>query len=244
MDVEKEQALVQEPSESAEAAAKPAVPKKKAKKPPARLPTKKRAGRKAVGASRPFPASSFEEALTFAREVFNLGSGQPVRRLTVFDHLGKAPESSASRMLITNSGRYGLTKGSYVAEQLEITPEGRKAVDEGVPKREQIGARIRLAILDIPSFQKLYERFTNSKLPAKAVLIDAIKYVGVPAEFAEECRYVYRKPSTPRPFANARRSRPNRFDRAPTRRDSSGDKHRYVFNARRPRGHHTGARDL
>ncbi len=136
--------------------------------------------------ARPFPASTFQEALEFAKELFVVGSGQPVRRLTLFDHLGKAPDSGASRMLITNSNKYGLTKGSYVAEQLELTPEGRTAVDDSVSKREQVQCRARLAILNIEPFRQLYERFTNSKLPAKAVLTDAIKEFGVPDEFAEE----------------------------------------------------------
>lgn len=136
--------------------------------------------------SRPFPAGSFEESLAFAHEMFVVGSGQPVRRLTLFDHLGKAPESGSSRMLIVNSNRYGLTKGSYAAEQLELTEDGRKAVDESVSKREQASARVKLAILQIPPFRQLYERFTNARLPAKAVLTDAIGEFGVSPQFAEE----------------------------------------------------------
>jgi hypothetical protein len=148
----------------------------------------KATGRKARASrgSRPFPAASFEESLAFAHEMFVVGSGQPVRRLTLFDHLKKAPESGPSRMLIVNSNRYGLTKGSYVAEQLELTEDGRKAVDESVPKQEQASVRARLAIIQILPFRQLYERFTNVRLPAKAVLIDALKEFGVPAEFAEE----------------------------------------------------------
>jgi hypothetical protein len=139
-------------------------------------------------ATRPSPDAygSFEESLAFAHEIFVVGSGQPVRRLTLFDHLKKAPESGGSRMLIVNSNRYGLTKGSYVAEQLELTEDGRRAVDETVSKREQTSVRAKLSILEIPPFQRLYERFTNARLPAKAVLIDAIKEFGAPAHFAEE----------------------------------------------------------
>jgi hypothetical protein len=94
---------------------------------------------------RPFPASSFQEALEFAKELFQIGAGQPVRRLTLFDHLGKAPDSGPSRMLITNSNRYGFTRGSYVAEHLELTPDGLKAVDDAIPKREQRRAWATLA---------------------------------------------------------------------------------------------------
>src|SRR5205807_546077 len=80
----------------------------------------------------------------------------------------------------------GLTKGSYVAEQLELTADGRKAVDDGFPRREQAQARAKLAILDIEPFKQLYERFKNAKLPARGVLVDGIKEFGVPDEFAEE----------------------------------------------------------
>ena len=60
---------------------------------------------------RPFPAAIFEESLEFSQKIFVVGSGQPVKRLTLFDELGKSPESGPSRQLIINSGRYGLTKG-------------------------------------------------------------------------------------------------------------------------------------
>ncbi|CAH2399594.1 hypothetical protein [Mesorhizobium escarrei] len=141
---------------------------------------------KRVRTPRPFPASSFEEALTFARELYRVGSGQPVRRLTLFNDLGKAPDSGPSRMLITNSNRYGLTKGSYASEHLELTADGLKAVDEQVPVREQRRAWGKLAIQDIEPFRTLYERFVNARLPTRAVLIDALKETGVAADAAEE----------------------------------------------------------
>ncbi|QKD06091.1 hypothetical protein EB235_04205 [Mesorhizobium loti R88b] len=135
---------------------------------------------------RPFPASSFEEAIAFARDLHRVGSGQPVRRLTLFNDLGKAPDSGTSRMLITNSNRYGLTKGSYASEHLELTSDGLKAVDEQVPERERRRAWAKLAIQDIEPFRAVYERFVNARLPARAVLIDALKEAGVAADAAEE----------------------------------------------------------
>jgi hypothetical protein len=84
---------------------------------------------------RSFPASTFEEPLEFAAAVFRIGSGQPVKRLTLFDQLGKSPESGGSRQLIINSGRYGLTRGGVQAENIELTPEGQKAVDEQINAR-------------------------------------------------------------------------------------------------------------
>ncbi|WP_181164942.1 hypothetical protein [Mesorhizobium sp. B2-9-1] len=89
-------------------------------------------------------------------------------------------------MLITNSNRYGLTRGSYAADQLELTEDGLKAVDEQVPARERRRAWAKLAIQDIDPFRAVYERFTNARLPARAVLIDALKETGVSADAAEE----------------------------------------------------------
>ncbi len=135
---------------------------------------------------RPFPACSFEEALEFARAIFDYGSGQPVRRISLFDHLKKSPESGPSRQLITNANKYGLAEGGYQAEQLKLTEDGARAVDDDIPKREQVKARIKLAIEGVEPFKGLYDRFVGNKLPARAALIDAVKDFDVPAEMAEE----------------------------------------------------------
>lgn len=137
-------------------------------------------------AQRSFPASTFEEPLEFAKQVYRIGSGQPVKRLTLFDQLGKSPESGSSRQLIINSGRYGLTRGGMQADNIELTPEGQKAVDEQALPREQARLRAELAISRVESFQKLYDKFVGNKLPAHAVLIDAAKDAGIEADHAPE----------------------------------------------------------
>ena len=135
---------------------------------------------------RPFPACSFEEALGFAIEIAKYGSGQPVRRLSFFDHLQKSPESGPSRQLITNASKYGLIEGSYAAEYLKLTEDGARSVDDELPKREQAKARIKLAIDFIDPFKKLYVRFAGIKLPARNALIDAVKEFGVAKDLVEE----------------------------------------------------------
>lgn len=135
---------------------------------------------------RNFPAGSFEEAVEFAKSIFRVGSGNPIRRLTLFNELGKSPESSASRQIITNSGKYGLITGSYKADQLALTPDGIRAIDEEGPSRDRAKARIKLAIQDVELFRALYERFVGNKLPARSVLIDAAKESGVSDDAVEE----------------------------------------------------------
>lgn len=137
-------------------------------------------------ATRPFPACPFEEAVAFAKSLREYGSGQPVKRLSFFDHLQKSPDSSGSRMLITNANKYGLTKGGYSAEHLELTPDGVKVVDDELPPREIARAKIKLALEDIVIFKGLYDRFVGNKLPARAALIDAAKDFEVAGELAEE----------------------------------------------------------
>lgn len=109
-----------------------------------------------------------------------------MRRLTLFNELGKSPESSASRLMITHANKYGLISGGYQAEQLQLTSDGLHAIDEEGSSRERTRARIKLAIEDIEIFKGLYERFVGNKLPARAVLIDAAEELGVEANAVEE----------------------------------------------------------
>lgn len=135
---------------------------------------------------RPFPAGPFEDALAFAKDIYNLGSGTPVRRLTLFDHLQRTPDSGPSRMLITNANKYGLIKGSYTSDQLELTPDGKKVCDENASPREAARLKAKLAIVDIAPFNALYEKFTNAKLPPRATLIDSMREAGTEGDHLEE----------------------------------------------------------
>ncbi len=110
--------------------------------------------------------------MTLARALQDFGAGHKVRRLTLFDKLGKSPDSGPSRQLITNSSKYGLTKGSYKAEYIEPTPDGRTATSSEVAPHQQIRARFKLAIENVPPFKLLYDNFKGNKLPAQAVMRD------------------------------------------------------------------------
>ena len=129
--------------------------------------TRRRAG------MRPFPASSFMQASELAEAMLEIGGGaREVRRVTLFDHLGRSPESGPSRQAVTNSGRYGLTEGSYQAETLRLTDDGLRAVNQDASPRERARAQFRLAIEGIPPFKALYDRFAGNKLPAQQVMRD------------------------------------------------------------------------
>src|SRR5687768_15237059 len=137
--------------------------------------------------NRSFPAAPFEEALELPLAIQRIGSGEKVRRLTLFEQLDKSPESSQSRMMITNSSRYGLTTGSYSAEWLELTSKGRQATSGEASPREQLEARFELAIEGIPPFKLLYDRFKDHRVPTHAVMRDALAEESYQEDELQEC---------------------------------------------------------
>lgn len=80
-----------------------------------------------------------------------------------------------------------MTKGSYTAEYLELTPEGDLATAGDVAPREQLAARFKLAIEPIPVFKSLYAAQNRNRLPATTVLEDLVKEHGIPSEDSKEC---------------------------------------------------------
>jgi len=160
-------------------------PKKPAAQTAAATEEPKSGGRKGR-ANRPFPSASYSEAEAFARAIYEIGSGHPVRRLTVFDELKKSPESSASREIVTNANKYLLVKGGYQAETLGLTDEAIAIFSDSTPHREKLRTRVILAIDSVPAFKTLYERFSGNRRPANSALVDAARDAGVPQEYLNE----------------------------------------------------------
>jgi hypothetical protein len=160
------------------------------KRAPKRLTRKKKKSPKRLvgrAASKAFPTFSFQESLEIAEAIHAHAAGGKIRRLTLFDAIKKSPDSGSSRMLVTNSARYGLTTGSYQAEHLELTPKGRIATDPDANPKERLKARFELAIGNIPPFKTLYEKLAGNKLPAKPVIYDILREAGIPEGDAAKC---------------------------------------------------------
>jgi len=137
--------------------------------------------------ARPYPASPFQEALPLAEAIHQYAAGERVRRLTLLKQLEKSPTSSGTRMLITNSTRYGLTVGGYEAEWLELTELGAVASDPNTLPREKLAAQFKLAIENVAPFQLLYSEYRGKKLPFHDVLKDALMEAGYEIEKLSEC---------------------------------------------------------
>lgn len=141
--------------------------------------------------NRPFPSETFEDALVIGNGIQEHASGQPVRRITLLDKLGKSPDSGLTRALITASGKYGITNGSYGAETLELTPDGKVATDPDASPRARAQARFKLAIADVEAFRLLHDRFKGNKLPAKTVMEDTLAEANVESDIRAECVDVF-----------------------------------------------------
>jgi hypothetical protein len=138
-------------------------------------------------AARPYPTSSFRDALPLGEAIHRYASGQRVRRLTLLKQMDKSPTSSSTKMLITNSGKYGITTGSYAAEWLSLTDTGSLASSPGPPTKGKFKAQFQLAIEGIPPFSVLYTEYRSKKLPSHDVMKDVLRDHKVPDELLQEC---------------------------------------------------------
>ena len=114
-------------------------------------------------------------------------SGDKVRRLTLLQKMNKSPTSGPTKTMITNSGKYGITKGSYVAEYLELTEKGRAAVDAAKAPRERRQASFDLAVHSVAPFKLLYDQYKDKRLPEREVMKDVLKDSEITIPDLDEC---------------------------------------------------------
>lgn len=142
---------------------------------------KKSRGRKNM----PFASMPASDCFIIAEAIWKYASGQKIRRLTLFDQIGKSPDSGPSRTMITASSKYGFTQGGYQAEYLELTPDGYIAFNPEESSVNKLKAKFKLIIEGNEYFYKIYENYKNMKLPIKSVIIDFLKEIGLENEFRE-----------------------------------------------------------
>jgi hypothetical protein len=140
-----------------------------------------------------FPRISLSKAMELANAIYELGEGEPIRRRTIFDKLGKSPDSGPSRVLITasNSG-YGLTTGGYQAELLGLTERGKQAAASQFPVKK-IEA-IYEALYSNEIFTSFVNRFNDRGVPIDEVAIEFLKSNhNLSQDDAEACWSVFKE---------------------------------------------------
>jgi hypothetical protein len=130
---------------------------------------------------------AFSEVVKFAEAIQLHGAGQPMRRLTLFEKLERSPDSSTSQRLVGYCARYGLIKGSYLSEFLELTEGGAVATSPESNPRDRLRARFKLAIEGVTAFNYLYEKNKGNRLPSPEVLQDSLVDIKVDPNQRKQC---------------------------------------------------------
>ena len=121
-----------------------------------------------------YPPKPLREAKAIARTIVESGGGRPMVRLTIANERNLTPGGRSFRQLITASAGYGLTSGSYVAEEIELQDRGRQVV------AGDLGA-VYEALFSVELFAKFHEQYKNAKVPSDQAGHDFLKRdCGVP----------------------------------------------------------------
>lgn len=124
---------------------------------------------------KPYPTLPFEEALKLAQGIMEIAAGHPVKRLTLLQKMKMDPGSRATRELIGNSTKYGLTQGHYSADEFKLTEKGQIIVSSTSRQRERQQAIFELAIASIDEFNGLYQEFKGHPIPSLEVMQDELE---------------------------------------------------------------------
>lgn len=142
--------------------------------------------------NRPYPADSLEAALQIAQAIADHNAGKPFFRASLAESIGRSPDSSAIRSLITSSAAYGLSKGGYKAELIELTSPGEQIVwstSDAERRDALLGAMTR-----IPLFSQLLEHYKNNRVPDHKILQNTlIRQFKVDPSIAREAAEVFVK---------------------------------------------------
>ena len=110
-----------------------------------------------------FPKDSFEEALQIAQAIEEKNSGNPLPPQEVAIAINRSPGSSAFRILLSSSNKYGLTTGSFNTPRITVTSLGKDIVE---PKEEESRkSAITNSIFKPGSFSKVFEYYKGRKVP-------------------------------------------------------------------------------
>lgn len=147
------------------------------------------AQRRGRGPSKPYPPDTFKNCLVLARAIRDNGLDDSIRRVTVLRRLDRQPDSRASRDLVTNSNKYGLTTGGNHAETVGVSEEAKSILNAEDAGRRAREGEFDLAIDKIPPFKALYERMKDKRIPALDVVESLI--TGVSDSNKRECASIF-----------------------------------------------------
>lgn len=134
---------------------------------------------------RGFPQFDLKDTIAVAQAIADNNAGKPYSRLSLAESIGRKPDSSAFRALLSASIAYGLTEGSYKQTQIKLTALGEAAT---MPQSEDEKRKALVkATRSIALYEQIYTKFDQAKLPADQLFRNTlIREHGVDASYADE----------------------------------------------------------
>lgn len=128
------------------------------------------------------PGYTLTQALRVARVIDQYG-GTPLKPLRVAQGLEMTPTSGTFRMLCGASIAYGITEGGYNANQISLTPLGRRIV---APREEgEDTVAMREACLRPQIVNNYLRRYNGRRLPPDNIARNVLEELGVPRDRVE-----------------------------------------------------------
>ena len=147
--------------------------------------------RRTRGPNKAFPVATFERALELPKGILQHGVDGEIQRLTLMDKMNLSASSSKTQKLIGTSTKYGLTSGGFRASSLEITDDGRMALDPDQPSQETRQKQFELSIDRFDPFQNTYNKLKEKRLPDEAVLADELMKAGIPEDDCADAATIF-----------------------------------------------------
>jgi len=144
--------------------------------------------RKKYRPRRPFPIYTLEEALKVAKVIQDKNAGKPWKPIFVAEAMDISPTGNKFRDTASSAHKYGLTKGTWNAQYISLTPLG-SSITKPVDPKQEVKDR-QQAVLRIEIFKRVYEHYRDSKFPSqedsyfKNMLNSDFN---VPRELVDEC---------------------------------------------------------
>jgi predicted nucleotide-binding protein len=137
-----------------------------------------------------FPKKRLEDALRVP-EALDKNAGRPMPPIDTAMAMELSPGSSVFRDLASASMKYGLTKGTWRASHIELTPAGESVTTPKSP--DERTQAIVDAALHPGTFGQIYDFYKGKKFPESQFFINTvIREFNVPQEHAKACEEVFR----------------------------------------------------
>lgn len=129
-----------------------------------------------------FPNNPLSQAERIALAIWDNFAGQGAAPHDLAISLDMSPTSGTWRNLCGSAIAYGLTDGGYAADQITLTPLGRRIV---APTETGDGARARVEAVLRPRVQReFFEKYNRAKLPPDNIGQNVLVSMGLPKERA------------------------------------------------------------